>query len=659
MESKEFKEEIISKYTPEEIEKLVGHMKEAIVVKNRKHYFKTYENCFLGTDMVQWLISNGHAENIDEAIELGDFLIEKNVFHHVVRDHGLKNKQLFYRFDIDEKSRGHCDPKDSWHNVLEDREGDLISPEEISEVLGDHTDWHKKNSDHLPELLLDKYNSDTLDNCRPIKWTDPEVEGKYDMIAIGAGAGGLVTAIGAALTGGKAAIIERNVMGGDCLNTGCVPSKAFIKSAKIAHAAKNGEKYGVSIDGNVKVDFAKVMERVREVRAKISEHDSVYKFANKFGIDIFLGKATFISPHEIQINDKILQFSKACVATGGRPYIPEIPGLEDFPVFTSENVFNITEQPKHLVVIGTGPIGCELGQSFARLGTQVTMISRGERFLPKEDPDAASYLHQQMLDDGVKIMLNTTPIGFHVLNSPGKLWRTGGKFELEVEREGQKDKIEGDSILVATGRRPNVHGMGLEEAGIEFDDKTGIKVDDYCKTTNKNVYSVGDVCSKYQFTHNSDHMARNVVKNALYFGNEKTSNLIMSWCTYTEPEVAHVGKYPRELEAEGIEYDTYKVNFADHDRAICESVEGMVKIHCKKGTDKILGSTIVGGPAGDMICSVAQAMYNKVGLGTFGAVVHPYPTFAEAFKALTSQYNMKKLSSTSKSVLRTVLKLKR
>lgn len=287
------------------------------------------------------------------------------------------------------------------------------------------------------------------------------------------------------------------------------------------------------------------------------------------------------------------------------------------------------------------------------------MISRGKQFLPKEDPDAAAFLYQQMLDEGVNISLNTTPKKIEVLNSPGKIWNPSASFEMEVERDGQTEYIKGDSILVATGRRPNVYGMGLEDAGIEFDDVLGVRVDDYCKTTNGDVYAVGDVCSKYQFTHNADYMARNVVKNALFFGSEKTSKLIMSWCTYTDPEIAHVGKYPRELEEEGVEYDTYKISYNRNDRAICESDQGMVKIHCKKGTDTILGSTIVGGPAGDMICSVASAMYNKVGLSKFGAVVHPYPTYAEAFKALTGQYNLQKLGPASKTALRTILKLKR
>jgi pyruvate/2-oxoglutarate dehydrogenase complex dihydrolipoamide dehydrogenase (E3) component len=351
----------------------------------------------------------------------------------------------------------------------------------------------------------------------------------------------------------------------------------------------------------VKIDFGRVMERVREIRAEISINDSVHKLAKKYGVDVFLGNAQFINQEEIDINGKSIQFSKCCIATGGHPFIPDVEGLKEFPYLTSENVFNITEKPKTLVIIGSGPIGCELGQSFARFGTRVIMLERSNQFLSNEDPDAAAYLHQQMKDDGVEIFFKTKPLKVVTKKSPGKVWSPDAKFELEVDHNGKTEIIKGDAILVATGRRPNVHGMGLEEAGVEFNDITGIKVDDYCKTSNKKIYAVGDVCSPYKFTHNADHMARNAVRNALLFGKERTSNLIMSWSTFTDPEIAHVGKYPRDLEKEGIEYDTYKYDMAHNDRAICDSVVGMVKIHCKKGTDKILGSTIVGGPSGDMI----------------------------------------------------------
>ena len=550
----------------------------------------------------------GHAITVDEAVEIGNYFVQKKIFSHVKGEHLFENKYLLYRFESDANSFSQPKTEFSWHKVKKDEDGKVIHPEDVSEELGNSTDWHVKNPHHLPEILLDGFNRDTLDNWRPIKWVDPTDRDKYDLIAIGAGAGGLVSALSTTLAGGKAAIIERNLMGGDCLNTGCVPSKAFLKCAKVAHTVKESEKYGVAIAGDVKIDFARVMQRVREVRAEISEHDSVYKFASKYKLDIFLGDAKFVSKDEIEVNNKRLKYSKALIATGGSPRIPKIEGLSEFPYFTSENVFNITKQPKKLIIVGSGPIGWELGQWFARFGTQVTIISRTNHILGKEDFDISSYLHQQMIDDGVTFKLKSNPLRLNVINSPGKVWNPEAKFELEYEKNGVKSTIEGDSILFATGRKPNVLGMGLEDGGIYYDLDNGIKIDDYCQTTNPNVYAVGDVCFKYQFTHNSDQMAKNAVKNALQFGSEKTSKLIMSWVTYTDPEVAHVGKYAHELDQEGVEYETYRFNYNRNDRAQWESVTGMAKVHCKKGTDKILGGSIVGGPAGDLICSLTSAI---------------------------------------------------
>ena len=233
------------------------------------------------------------------------------------------------------------------------------------------------------------------------------------------------------------------------------------------------------------------------------------------------------------------------------------------------------------------------------------MISKSGQVTPKEDPDAAAYLQQQLMEDGVNLYFKTQPTKIVVKNSPGSVWSPEASFEMEVAYGDKTEIIEGDAILIAAGRRPNVHGIGLEEAGIEYDEIKGIHVDDYCKTTNKNVYAVGDVCSPYQFTHNSEHMAKNVIRNALFFGSEKTSNQLMSWSTFTDPEIAHVGKYPWEIEDEGIEYETYKYDLGHNDRAICDGVKGLIKIHVKKGSDKILGGTIIGGPAGDMICHLA------------------------------------------------------
>lgn len=658
MESQEFSEKVKSKYTTEIIDDVASQMRNGVDIKDRRHYFKLYPACFLGSDLVSWMIENNHGEDIDEAIEIGNYFMEHNVFHHVLRDHKLKNQNLFYRFEVDETDRGHADKEDTWFKILDDHNGEIILPEDVERVIGEQTDWHIKSpgAHHFHEILVDAYNWETLDNCRPIKWSDPSITTKYDMIAIGAGAGGLVTTIGASLTGGKAAIIERNISGGDWLNTGWVPSKAFIKSAKIAHAWKTAQSFGIK-NGEVEVDFPKVMERVREIRAKISHADSVHKLAKKYGIDVFLGHAKFTSPNEIEVNGKTLQFSKAWIATGASPLIPDIEGLNDSPYLTSENVFNITEQPKKLLVIGAGPIGCELGQSFVRLGTSVTIITSSQTVLPKEDPEAAALVHSQMVEDGVQFYFQASikKVTTH-RDSKG---RKGDHATVEIEVNGEIEILQFDSILISTGRKPNVNGMGLEDAGVEFDDVKGVEINDNWRSSNKNVYAVGDWCSKFQFTHNADAMARIVIKNALFFGSEKYSNLNMPWCTYTDPEVAHVGRYEHEMDQSGTKYDIYKANFSHNDRAIWESVDGFVKIYTKHGSDVILGCTIVGGPAGDMICSVSTAMLNKVGLSTFGTAIHPYPTYAEAFKALSSQYNIKKLGPGTKSFLRALIGIRR
>ncbi|CAI2361352.1 unnamed protein product [Moneuplotes crassus] len=639
----------------EDTAKIISLIKSKVEIKDRRYNHQTYKNCFIGRDVVNVLLEFGYGENIHEALQICEGLRTQGVIGHVCEDKEFENRKQFYVFESDRKELDQA--KTTWQDVLKEEEGKHLCSEEVKDVLDSLSDWPKRNSE-MGELLVDKHNREVLDNCRPLNWTNPSSDVKYDMVAIGGGAGGLVSSITAAVSGAKSAIIERNLMGGDCLNTGCVPSKAFIKAAKVAHTCRNASKFGVMFEGEMKIDFARVMERMREVRAEIAEHDSVYKFAKKYGIDMYLGDAKFLNEGEIDVNGQTLKFEKCSIATGGHPYVPDIEGLSDFPYLTSENVFNITEQPNHLVIIGAGPIGCELGQSFARFGTRVTMLSKTNRFLPKEDPDAAAFLHQSLMDDGVNIVFNAEPTKIQVTKSPGKLWNPEAKFEMEININGISETIKGDSILVAAGRRPNVHGLGLEEAGVEYDHTRGVHVDDYCMTTNKDIYAVGDVCSPYQFTHNSDIMAKNAAKNALFSGREKSSEVIMSWCTYTDPELAHIGKYPSEMDKEGIEYDTYKYDISNNDRAICDGVIGLIKIHCQKDTDKILGGTIVGGPAGDMVSQIAQAMYNKVGLSSMGAVVHPYPTYGEAFKALTSQINGRKLAQGAKTVLKTIKKVK-
>ena len=337
---------------------------------------------------------------------------------------------------------------------------------------------------------------------------------------------------------------------------------------------------------------------------------------------------------------------KACIASGGRPNIPTYPGLDKVKYYTSDNIFNLMEFPKKMLVIGSGPIGCELGQGFARIGTEVTMISRGSQFLPNDDPQAAAMLQHQMQEDGVTIKFKTSPEEFF----PGNDNKVGVRLS-----DGQN--YEFDVVLIATGRRPNVEGMDCEAAGIKYDQK-GIQVNNTLQTTNGDVFAIGDCIDGPKFTHNSDTHARMVIRNALFFGSLGKDKILLPYCTYTEPEIATVGLNEVLLHKKGIEYDVYSKSFEHMDRAICESKNGLYKIYCKKGTDQILGATLVGGPAGDLITHVTAAMTNNVSLSKLGVCVHPYPTYGEAFKGLADQFNRTKLKPSIKTLIRGLLDFK-
>jgi pyruvate/2-oxoglutarate dehydrogenase complex dihydrolipoamide dehydrogenase (E3) component len=395
------------------------------------------------------------------------------------------------------------------------------------------------------------------------------------------------------------------------------------------------------------------MERLRRLRAGIAPVDSAQRYSEKLGVDIFMGKGKFTGKNTIEVNGKTLNFSKAVVATGGTASVPPIPGLKEAPYLTNANIFNLTELPARMGVIGAGPIGMELAQAFQRLGSQVTVFSRDAKILPKEDPDAAKIVEESMRHDGVTFAYNVKYKGVE---------SKGGKppVSVTVEAPDGERTLEFDALLVATGRKPNVTGLGLEEAGIEFDERTGVKVSDRMQTTNPNVYAVGDVASKYQFTHMSDFGARLVIRNALFFGRDKFSDLLVPWATYTEPEVAHVGLYEKDLEERGIEFTTISREFDDVDRAIVDSeTEGFVKIHVKKGSDQILGATIVGSHAGDMISEITVAMQAGMGLGKLASVIHPYPTAAEAIRQCGDAYNRSRLTPTVKMIFNRLMAIKR
>jgi len=472
-------------------------------------------------------------------------------------------------------------------------------------------------------LPNDEHNQELVSNAHPPQWVNPDPKGRYNLVVVGAGTAGLVTAAGAAGLGAKVALIERYLMGGDCLNVGCVPSKAFIRSSRSAAEIRKAAAYGVKVPKGAEVDFPAVMERMRRLRARISHHDSAERFKS-LGVDVYLGHARFIGPDAVEVAGKILRFKKAVIATGARAAQPVIRGLAEAGFLTNETVFSLTERPGRLAIIGGGPIGCELAQAFQRLGSQVGLFHKNDHLLDREDADAAEIVQSRFLKEGIHLILKADLI---------EVERRNGEKVIHFKTDGREDSIAVDEILVGAGRAPNVENLGLEAAGVQYDTRKGVFVDDHLKSTNRNIFAIGDVSMSYKFTHAADAAARIVIQNALFKGSKKLSALTIPWCTYTDPEIAHVGMYARDAEKKGIAVDTYVRSLSEVDRALLDGEdEGFVKIHVAKGADRILGATVVAAHAGEMISEITLAMVGKLGLGAISRVIHPYPTQAEAIK---------------------------
>ena len=489
----------------------------------------------------------------------------------------------------------------------------------------------------VPQIQpLDAHNEALLANVHPAEYRNPDPQPRYNLVVVGAGSAGLITSAVAAGLGAKVALVERHLLGGDCLNVGCVPSKSVIRSARAVGDIRGAEALGVRVKGPVEIDFAAVMERMRGVRAGISALDAVARYSEELGVDVFLGDARFSGPREVEVDGQTLRFAKAVIATGARASAPPIEGLAEVGYLTNETVFSLTERPTRLAVIGAGPIGCELAQSFQRLGSQVTLLEILPGIMGREDRDAAAIVEGALLDDGIDILLEAQ-IRRVERSEQGKV--------LRVEVEGQSQTIVVDEILVGAGRKPNVEGLDLEAVGVEYDPVRGVRVNDRLQTTNPRIYAAGDICLAAKFTHMADATAKMVVQNALFFGRKKLSDLIVPWCTYTDPEVAHVGLSEQEATERGVEIDTYRVELGDNDRARTEGdAEVFCKVHVAKGRDRILGATIVARHAGEMISEVTVAMTAKLGLGAFVNVIHPYPTQAELLKAVAGQYTRTRLT---------------
>ena len=480
---------------------------------------------------------------------------------------------------------------------------------------------------------MDAHNETLISNVHPSDWVNPEPLSRYNLVVIGAGTAGLITAAGAAGLGAKVAVIERFLLGGDCLNVGCVPSKCLIRSSRAAEDIRTASQFGVSVADEPRVDFSAVMERMRRLRAHISRHDSAQRFRD-LGVDVFLGEGQFSGSNTIQVEGKTLNFKKAVIATGARAVHPPVEGLAEAGFLTNETVFSLTERPRRLAVVGGGPIGCELAQAFRRLGSQVTLIEMSAQFLAREDPEASRLLAETFRREGIDVRLSTRL---------GRVTSTDTEKQLHLESEGKKEILGVEEIFVGVGRAPNVENLKLEAAGVKYN-KRGVLVNDYLQTTNSRIYGAGDVCMRWKFTHAADAAARIVIQNALFLGRKKLSALTMPWCTYTDPELAHVGMYEREAREKGLEVDQFVRPLSEVDRGLIDGETGFVKVLVKKGTDQILGATIVARHAGEMISEISLAIVGGIGLKTLSNVIHPYPTQTEAIRQTADAYNRTRLT---------------
>jgi pyruvate/2-oxoglutarate dehydrogenase complex dihydrolipoamide dehydrogenase (E3) component len=494
----------------------------------------------------------------------------------------------------------------------------------------------------LQVVPFDTYNQALVAHVHPPDWVNPEPAPRYNLVVIGAGTAGLITAAGSAGLGARVALVERELMGGDCLNVGCVPSKALIRASRAAAEIRDAREFGVEVPPGTHVNFSAVMERMRRLRASISPNDSAERY-RQLGVDVFLGGGRFAGPDTIEVAGRTLRFRKAVIATGARASRPPIAGLQEAGYLTNETVFTLTELPRRLAVIGAGPIGCELAQAFARFGADVTLLGNRPHIMPREDPDAAELVQKEMERDGVHLVLNCQVV---------RVGRAGTEKVIRLECGGQARELRVEEILVGVGRSPNVEGLNLETVGVAFDTKEGVKVNDRLQTTNPRIYAAGDICSRFKFTHAADALARIAIQNALFWGRARASALTIPWCTYTDPEIAHVGLYEREAHERGLAIQTLAQDFRHVDRAVLDGdTDGFVKVHVRAGSDHIVGATIVARHAGEMISELTLAMVGRLGLKTLAKTIHPYPTHAEALKRVADAYNRTRLTPFVKALL--------
>src|SRR6185436_10001474 len=487
----------------------------------------------------------------------------------------------------------------------------------------------------------DPFDGELVAQVRPPEWINPPPARRYNLVVIGGGTAGLVAAVGAAGLGARVALVEKDLLGGDCLNVGCVPSKAILRAASFYADLGHAPRFTGDAQPAVDANFAAVMERMRRVRAHLGRDDSAHRLRG-LGIDVFFGAAAFLDRRRVAVGDATLAFDKALIATGSRAARPDVEGIEAAGYLTNETVFNLTTRPRRLLVVGGGPLGCELAQAFARLGCAVTIAAHEPYFLPGEERDAAEILAHALRRDGVDVRLNTDVRSVTV---------AAGEKRARLVNYDQDVTVAVDEILVGAGRVPHVEGLNLEAAGVDYDPRQGVRVNDFLQTTNRRIYAAGDVALDSKYTHAADASARLAVRNALFHGRRRLSSLTIPWCTYTDPEIAHVGVYVRNARDEGFPLKTFTVPMSDVDRAVLDGEpEGFAKIHVRDGTDTILGATIVARHAGEMINEISLAMVAGIGLKTLSQVIHCYPTQAAAIRQAGDAYNRTRLTPKLKAL---------
>lgn len=655
----------LEQWTELPVSEVAQRFRAAVDVRDRKYRLVTYPRVFVGAAAVKALVTGAVAASRDDALRIGQILVAAGIIEHTCREHDFEDAHLFYRF-IEDTDRGAvvragsrsvswADFVTTYTKAAQGLARTFYPPVDIARL--------PPSVVHIARAFwpMDSHNVKLLDNVHPPRWIDPEYSGTYQLVVIGAGAGGIEAATHAAQFGAKVALIEANVLGGGSLVSGCVPSKALLATANLAHTMRNTanlQNNGIEIQGKIKIDFGKVMARVRKVRATVSRQDSAVRMTRRKGVDIFYGHAKFTSDRTLVVSGNLLEFKRAVVATGAYPSVPPIPGLRELygkqdsakeagagaqykprSVMTSDNIFNMTTQPRRLCILGTGVIAMELAQAMQRLGSSVTMFGRADGVLPNEDRDLVADVVRQMEDDGVRFRLHVSEYeGVHL---SGEVSDEGyEEVHMRTVERNTTLMYRFDAILVATGRKPNVTGLNLEAASVDYDTKSGLRVNGLLQTTNTRIYAVGDCCNASKMTHAATSCAKLAVRNALFLGRDRAADLLIPYVAHTSPPLARVGPTVGELAEAGHDFETVAAPFSAVDRARCDDeTVGALRVHVDTTSGAILGCTVLGTGAPVIVAEIALAMKSEVRMPDLAKVIFPYPTTASIIRdvALTAE----------------------